>query len=55
MALAKQPEQQAITERVIALGKTQYHIKSVFIGQTKLDDALNKIIMRRLEEKRRAA
>ena len=55
MKKAKHPEQKIITEHEITIGKMKYHIKSVFIGQTNLDDALKNIIVRRLEEERRAA
>jgi len=37
--------------REVIIDKTTYHVRSVFIGQTNLDDALKRIISRRLEER----
>ena len=44
-----------MSENEVTIGKTIYHIKSIFIGQTNLDDAMKNIITRKLEEKRRVA
>ena len=38
-------------EYEVVVGKTKYRIRSIFIGQTDLDDALKRIISRRLEER----
>ena len=38
-----------VAERELIIDNTKYHLKSVFIGQTNLSDALTRIIMRRLE------
>ena len=38
-------------EREVIIDKTTYHVRSVFIGQTNLDDALKRIISSRLEER----
>jgi len=54
MEIVKHPEPHVITEREIIIGKTKYHIKNVFIGQTTLDDALKNIVTRKLEERRAA-
>ena len=44
-------EQQEPVVRKIVVGNTTYHVGSIFIGQTNLDDALKRIISRRLEER----
>ena len=36
-------------EREVAIGHAKYHVKSVFIGQTSLGEALKNIIARRLK------
>jgi len=38
------------TERQMEVNGTLIHLRSIFVGQTKLDDALQKIIDRRLSE-----
>lgn len=44
------PETQIVIEREIVIGNIKFHVKSVFIGQTNLDDALKNIIVRRMDE-----
>lgn len=42
-------EQRAeIVEREIVINNTKIHIKSIFTGQTRLDEAMKKIITRKL-------
>ena len=48
MESSKHPEPQAV-EREIIVDNYKYRVKSVFIGHTKLEDALTKIVMKRLE------
>ena len=55
MESAKDIKTQVVVEREITIDKARYHIRSVFIGQTTLGDALSNIIVRRTEEERRAA
>ena len=38
------------TEREITINSTNIHIKSVFTGQTSFDDALSKIINRKVAD-----
>jgi hypothetical protein len=44
------PVLQIVIEREITVDKTKYHIKSVFIGQTTLGNALRNIVLRKLDE-----
>ena len=37
-----------VIERKITVSNTEIHMKSIFIGQTSLDDAFRKIIERKL-------
>ena len=51
MGSVARTEQQEPVEYEVVVGKTKYRIKSIFVGQTDLDDALKRIISRRLEER----
>jgi len=51
MGSVARTEQQKPVVHKIVVGKTTYHVGSVFIGQTSLDDAMKRILLRRLEER----
>jgi hypothetical protein len=49
MEIEKHLERHITVEREIVVDRIRFRIKSVFIGQTNLDDALKNIIFRRME------
>ena len=51
MGSVARTEQQEPVVRKIVVGNTTYHVGSIFIGQTSLDDAMKRIILRKLEER----
>ncbi len=46
------PEGGEVIEREIVINNTRIHIRSIFSGQTGLDEAVKKIIIRKLAEKK---
>jgi len=49
-SVARTEQQEPVVHKIV-VDKTTYHVGSIFIGQTNLDDALKRIISRRLEER----
>ena len=54
MESTKHPSSHDVAVREITIDKTKYNVKSVFTGQTNLEDALINIIRRKMEENRAA-
>jgi hypothetical protein len=49
MEIENCPTRYVANERAMVIGKTRFRIRSVFIGQMNLDDALRNIIVRKME------
>jgi hypothetical protein len=52
MELEKHRNLPVVVERKISIDNTKYHIKSIFTGKIKLEDALKNIALKKLRNSR---